>query len=129
MVENCFQTAVFCICAGLSAVILRQYCREQSVLLTLYVCGAVIGGAVSFLAPMLGEIREMFTVSGLDEGYIAIIFKAAAITVIVRITRDICRDCGETALGSAAEFWGRAALTYISMPLLKVLLEMINEVL
>ena len=129
MVENCFQTAVFCICSGLAAVILRQYCREQSLLLTLFACGAVIAGTFGFLAPVIEDIRSMFTDSGIDESYIMIIFKASAITVIVRMTGELCCDCGEAALGTAVEFWGRGALTYISMPLIKMLVSMVKEVL
>ncbi len=129
MVENCFQTAVFCVVSALSAVVLRQYCREQSMLLALFACGAVITGVLGFFGPMIGEIREIFIGSGIDEEYIRIIFKAAAITIIVRITVELCCDSGESALGAAAEFWGRGALTYISLPLLKVLLNMIGEML
>lgn len=129
MVDNCFQTAVFCVTSGLAAVVLRQYSREQPVLLSLFACGAVIAGAVGFLAPMIGEIRGIFVDSGLDGDYVSIIFKAAAISMIVRITKDICCDCGESAIGAAAEFWGRGALTYISLPLMKALLGMIGEVL
>ncbi|MBO5384375.1 MAG: hypothetical protein J6A30_08755, partial [Ruminococcus sp.] len=44
MVENCFSVAVFCICAAIFAVLLRQYCREQSILIALAACVAVIGG-------------------------------------------------------------------------------------
>ena len=98
-------------------------------LLILFACGAVITGALGFLVPMADEIQGIFMDSGLDEGYIRIIFKATAITVIVRITKELCCDSGETALGAAVEFWGRGALTYMSLPLMKVLLEMIKEVL
>ena len=98
-------------------------------LLSLFACSAVLAGAFGFLSPIIGDIHEIFVDSGLDESYIKIIFKASAITIIVRITKDLCCDCGESALGAAAEFWGRAALTFISLPLMKAVLNIINEVL
>lgn len=111
------------------AVILRQYCREQSVLLTVFVCCGVIYGAFGMLAPVLGEIRGLFQSAGLDEGYTVLLFKAAAICTITDITKNICIDSGETAMAAAASFWGRTALTYMSMPLLRTIVDMIKEML
>lgn len=127
MVNSCFQVSLFCICASVIAVLLKQYCREHSVLLTIFVCAAVIAGAAEFMYPVTDEIRELFVSAGLDEGYFAIIFKAAAICIITDITKNICIDSGENAMASAAELWGRASLTFISMPLLRVVVDMVKE--
>lgn len=128
MVESCFSVAVFCICAAIFAVLLRQYCREQSILIALAACVAVIGGFMLFLAPLISDIREIFSQAGVSDSYIALIFKAAAICFITQITCEICRDSGEAAIASAAELWGRGALTFMSLPILKALLERINEI-
>lgn len=111
------------------AVILKQYCREQSLLLTIFVCCGIIYGAFGLLAPVLDDIRELFLSAGLDEGYSVIAFKAVAICIITEITRNICTDSGETSMAAAAGFWGRAALTYMSMPLLRAIVEMVKEML
>ncbi|MDE6848134.1 MAG: stage III sporulation AC/AD family protein, partial [Ruminococcus sp.] len=60
--------------------------------------------------------------------YISLIFKAAAVCFITQITCEICRDSGENAIASAAEMWGRGAVTFMSLPVLKALLERINEI-
>lgn len=129
MVENCFSVAVFCICAAVLAVLLRQYCHEQSLLLSLGACTVVVGGFMMFLAPLITEIRDIFSAAGISEAYISIIFKAVAICFITRITCDLCRDSGEHAIASAAELWGRGAITFISLPIVRNLLEMIGGLL
>ncbi len=129
MVENCFQVAVFCICAAVVAVLLRQYCREQSLLLTIFVSCAVIVGAAEMLGSVISELGELFAAAGLDEGYTALIFKSAAICIVTDITRNICIDSGESAMAAAAVLWGKMALTYMSMPLLRTVVDMIKEVL
>ena len=129
MVDNCFQVSVFCICAAIIAVILKQYCREQSLLLTIFVCGAVIFGAAEMLGSVMSELKEMFGSAGLDEGYTSVIFKSAAICIITEITRNICIDSGESAMASAAVIWGKMTLTYMSMPLLLRIVDTIKEVL
>ena len=94
MVENCFSVALFCICACVLSISLRQYCREQSLLLSLGTCIIVLGGVIAFIYPIIGDIREIFEESGISDAYISLIFKATAVCFITQITCDICRDSG-----------------------------------
>ena len=77
--------------------------------------------------PILTEISDIFTAAGISDDYISLVFKAVAVCFITQITADICRDSGETAIASAAELWGRAALVFMSLPVMRVLMEIINE--
>ena len=129
MVENCFSVSAFCICACVLSIALRQYCREESLMLSLGTCIIVLGGVMAFIYPLAGDIREIFEGSGISDAYISLIFKAAAICFITQITCEICRDSGEMAVASAAEIWGRAAVTFISVPVLRALLELIGGIL
>ncbi len=128
MVDRCITTAVFCVCAAVLAVLLRQHCREQSMMIALAACTAVIGGFLAFFSPVLTEISEIFSDAGISDSYLSLIFKATAICLITQITCEICRDSGESAIASAAEIWGRGAVTFISLPLVKALLEQINGI-
>ena len=94
---------------------------------SLAACTGVLFGTVTLGAPMLAEIADIFGQAGISDSYISLIFKAAAICFIAQMTSDICRDSGETAIASAAELWGRAAVTFLSLPLVRVLLELIQE--
>ena len=127
MVESCFTVAVFCIISAIIAVLLRQYSREQSLMAALAASCAVGGSCVMMLSSFIGEISDIFTAAGVSDTYISLIFKAAAVCFISQLTSDICRDSGESAIASAAELWGRAAVTFMSLPVLRALLETITE--
>ncbi len=127
MVGNSLSVSAFCICAAILAVLLRQYCREQSMMIALGVCSAVIAGFMLFIEPVITEVQEIFTGAGIPDSYMSIIFKAAAICFITQITCEICTDSGENAIASAAELWGRGALVFMSLPIIRSLLEKINE--
>lgn len=127
MVDNCFTVAAFCICAAIFAVLLKQYCREQSLMISLCACVAVIGASSAVLAPLISDIRGIFTDAGISSSYISLIFKATAICFITQITCDICRDSGENAIASAAELWGRGTITVMSLPLITTLVEIITD--
>ena len=129
MVDRTFATAVFCVCAAILAVLLRQYSREQSLLLSIAACTVVAGGTFSLLAPVLSDVRDIFTQAGVSESYLSLIFKAAAICFITQITCELCRDSGENAIASAAEMWGRGAVALISLPLVRALISQISELL
>ena len=129
MTDSCLTTAAFCICSALIAVLLRQYSREQSLLLSIAACTVVAGGTFSLLAPVLSDVRDIFTQAGVSESYLSLIFKAAAICFITQITCELCRDSGENAIASAAEMWGRGAVAFISLPLVKALISQISELL
>ncbi len=127
MVDNCFTVAVFCICAAILAVLLRQYCREQSIMVSLAACIIVIGAAAAVVSPVITQINDIFTEAGISTSYISLIFKAVAISFITQITCEVCRDSGENAIAAAAELWGRGTLTVMSLPLIAALIEMITD--
>ncbi len=129
MVERALTSAVFCVASAVLAVLLRQHAREQSLFIALAACTAVIGGLFALLAPAADEIRDIFLSSGLPESYISVVFKALAICLVTQITSDLCRDSGETAIASAAEMWGRGAVTLLTVPLVRALIGQIGELL
>ena len=97
-------------------------------MLSLGTCIIVLGGVIAFIYPIIDDIREIFEESGISNAYISLIFKATAVCFITQITCEICRDSGELAIASAQEIWGRAAITFISLPVLKALLELVQEI-
>ena len=122
MVDRTLTTAVFCVCAALLAVLLRQHCREQSMMLSIAACGAVLYGALAYAAPLIDSVQEIFVSAGISESYITLIFKATAVCMITQITCELCRDCGESAIASAAELWGRGAVAFLTLPMIRTLI-------
>lgn len=127
MVGNCFTVGVFCVGGALLSLILRQYCSEHSLLLSLAVCSVIFTGAVIMLEYPLSEIRDIFLTAGISESYISSMFKALAICCITHISGELCRDSGESAMGAAAELWGRAAVVVISLPIVRGFIGLIDK--
>ncbi len=127
MVESCFTVSIFSVCSVIFAVLLRQYCREQSLLASLAACIGILFAVLTLVQPVIQQVRELFETAGISSSYISVVFKAAAICFITQITCEICRDSGENAIASAAELWGRCSVTVISLPVISALIEMIND--
>ena len=77
----------------------------------------------------VSELRDIFVSAGIPESYISTMFKALAVCCITHISGEICRDSGESAMGAAAELWGRAAWVVISLPVVKGFIDLIDKLL
>lgn len=81
--------------------------------------------AVCFIAARFFEtfseihtaVSGLFSQTGLDSEYLAIIIKSLGICFTVQIGCDCCRDCGENALASQLELVGKAAIILTAIPL------------
>ena len=125
--NDCFSVAVFSVAASLIAVLLKRYACEQSLLVSLGACIGIMAAFMLYLSPMIGEIKDIFTDAGISDSYVSIVFKAAAVCFITQLTCSVCRDSGESAIASAAELWGRGAVAFMSLPVLRELLDRIGE--
>lgn len=112
---------------ALIAVILKQYCSEHSMAVTIAVCAGVMTFFVLLFDDTAAEIRDVFEMAGIAESYISIIFKTLAICCITHITAELCRDSGESAIASAAELWGRGAVIVLGLPVFRAFLQLIEK--
>lgn len=96
-------------------------------MISLAACTVVLGAFVYMLSPVIQQIEALFSEAGISSEYISLVFKAAAICFITQITCEICRDSGENAIASAAELWGRGAITIMAVPIIQALVKMITD--
>ncbi len=127
MVDSCFSVGAFCLVGALISVILKQYCSEHSMAVSIAVCVGVMTFFVLLFDDAIDEIRDIFEMAGIAESYISIIFKTLAICCITHITAELCRDSGEGAIASAAELWGRGAVLVLGLPVFKAFLQLIDK--
>ncbi|MBQ2265457.1 MAG: hypothetical protein IJ265_13690 [Oscillospiraceae bacterium] len=120
--------AGLCICGCLLALVLRQYQKPQAVLLGLAVCCILLLMILPQIQEILDAASVFFSVSGMNAEYFGILCKAVGITYLTQLGMDFCRDCGENAICTAVELFGRISLISLSMPLFSVLVQTVLEV-
>lgn len=112
----------------LSVVVGRQS-RDMSLLLTLAVCALVCLGALEFLEPVVQLLQQLQSLGALDTEAITILLKSALIGLSAELAGLLCADAGENALGKALQVLANAAVLWLSLPLFRQILGMIEEVL
>lgn len=116
----CVVSSVFCRLLG-------RYNREQAFMLSAVTCTMIIGFVLLRLTPVFSFIEELCSICSVSEKYMLILFKSAGICYITQFTCDICSDCGEKAVSTAAEIAGKAALMIISLPLLEEVVSIVQK--
>ena len=111
------------------ALVLGKQSKELGLLLTMGVCALVSIGAMAFLEPVTELLRELRDLGELDGQALTILIKCAGIAVLSELASILCTDAGEGAMGKALSLLSSGAMLWLSLPLLRQLLELIGEVL
>ena len=128
MAEYIRWTALVLIGVILSLVVGKQS-RDMSLLLSLAVCVLVSLGALGFLEPVTELMAELRRLGGLDSQAVSILLKAAGIGVLSELAGTLCADAGEGALGKFLQILSNAVILWLSLPLIRQILTLIEEVL
>lgn len=113
----------------LLAQVLGRQSKDMSLLLTLAVCVMVCLGAMEFLEPVTEFLRQVRRMGELDSEAVAILLKAAGIGLLSELAGLLCADAGESAMGKALQILSSAAILWLSLPLFRQVLTLIEGVL
>ena len=111
------------------ALVVSRQSRDMSLLLTLAVCALVCTAALGFIEPVMELLRELRRLGNLDSGAVSIALKCAMIGLLSELIGLLCADAGEAAMGKALELLSAAAIVWLSLPLIRELLTLIEGVL
>ena len=110
-------------------VTLREIKKEYAVVLMLTVGALLLMWALENLAPVIGQLAELFNATQLNVEYGEILMKALGVSLCTQLASDACRDAGETAIGSKVELCGKACILLLSLPLMREVISIAGSVL
>lgn len=112
----------------LSLVVGKQ-AKDFGILVTLAVCVIVCLGVMEFLEPVTALMADLRRLGRLDSEAVEILLKAAGMGLLGELAATLCADAGEGALGKVLHLMTNAAILWLSLPLFRQILTMIEEVL
>lgn len=125
--EQALQAAAFCVTGALLAVVVRRGSPELALLVTL---GAAAAGLL-FLSGLMEELtdflRELSERGGVSHRLLTPLYKTVGIALVVKVGGELCRDAGESALGSVVEMAGAVCALLVALPLLRSVLDLLME--
>ncbi len=119
--------AVLGIVGALIGIMLKGQKKEYELFVTLGVSLCIFYFIMSKLHLVISVINRMQDYVTLDTSYIAILIKMIGITYVSEFSANLCKDAGYHAVAGQIEMFGKLTILVISMPVILVLLETIEE--
>lgn len=113
-------TAVLCLT-------LSKQNKDISVVLGIGVSCMVLTVMAVYLEPVLDFVRQLQQLGELDGDLLEIPLKAVGIGLVAEIAGLICSDSGNSALGKALQILAASVVLWLSLPLMRSLLELIQS--
>ena len=120
--------AAIAILTAFLAVILKQYKPEYALAVSVVASVIVLSAVVSFIIPIISELRSMMDSVSIDYKYITVLIKAVGICYITQFASDTCKDAGQTAISNKIELVGKIAICFSAIPLYKDLLSLAQTI-
>jgi len=123
---NIITIAGLCIISTVICKFFDRNNKEYSYLIALGTVAFILLMIVSYLNPVISAIESLFTLTGISEDYLKIIFKAIGICYLTQLGCDYCKDAGENAFASELELAGKVSLLIIALPLFTALIDIVK---
>lgn len=125
--EQIVQVTALCVVGALLAVVVRRGSPECALVLGIAAVVAVLVFLAQGLEELMTFLAELGERSGIPETLFVPLYKTLGIALVVRVGVGLCRDAGESALGSVVETAGAVCAMLTALPLLRAVLDMLLE--
>ena len=121
-------TAVGVTAVVLSAV-LRQNTPELALLLALAAGLWMLALTAEGLGAVAALIQELADQAGLSEALLEPVMKTVALSILTKLTVEICRSAGEGGVAAFVETAGAVLALTVALPLVRAVAQMMGELL
>lgn len=119
--------SAFALIATVVIVLIKQEKKEIGVTISIFAAVILAAYAIVKLDDVVSLIYELVSKAGVNAKYLEIILKVVGIAYIIELTKDVCVDSGETALGSKVEMAGKIMIMSMTIPIITGVIEVINK--
>ena len=106
--------------------LIKSYYHDMALVSSLATVVFLTGIALSVLLPVVEYINYIATQYSI--GYLSILWKALAISILTATSADLCRSAEEEAIAGKVELLGKCELLIVALPLFRDLSELILEI-
>ena len=119
--------SAFVIVATVLIVLVKQEKKEIGIVISILVAVLITTYGILKLDDIISLIYNLTSKTGINIKYFEIILKVVGIAYIVELTKDVCIDAGETALGSKVEMTGKIMIVAMTLPIITGIVEVLNK--
>ena len=129
MMELMVRLAAVGITAAVLCAVLRKNTPELALLLALAAGVWMLFMTADTLSRGLEMLRELIGLTGVEEELLVPVVKVVALSLLTRVTAEVCRGAGEPGIAAFVETGGTALALGISLPLIRAVVTLMGEML
>lgn len=127
--DGMVQVAAVGVTAALLAGVLRRGAPEFSLVLVLCAGAWMLLTAADSLGAAVALMEELAGLAGLDEALLEPVIKTVALSILTRLTAEVCRASGEGGLAAFVETAGTVLALGAALPLARAVTSLLAEML
>lgn len=113
---------------GLVAIIvMRKVKDEYALFISLFICIWFMVISTSYVRPVFEYIMSLKALNENTTYYVSLIMKCSSCAMLCSFGSELCRDCGESSLGSKIELCGKCIILSLCLPLIKTVFDYVTE--
>lgn len=117
------------VAAALCAVVLRRGAPEFSMLVALSAGGCILLMLMGAIQTVLLEAERLAQLARLEDRLLEPVLKTVALSVLTKITAELCRGAGEQGVAAFVETAGTILALAVALPLAEGVLDMMTQLL
>lgn len=121
------KVSAFTLIAVVMIVLIKQEKKEIGVTISIFVAVVLAAYAIIKLENVVSLVFDLIEKTGVNAKSLEIILKVIGISYIIEITKDVCIDSGESALGSKIEMAGKIMIVSMTIPIITGVIDVINK--
>ncbi|MBR5533465.1 MAG: stage III sporulation protein AD [Ruminiclostridium sp.] len=117
------------VAAALCGVVVRQKSPELSILLVLTACVLLLWNTLPFFQTIGELLEELAALGELSPAVLQPMVKTVGLSLVTKLSSSLCRDAGEGGIAAFLEVAGGGGAVAAALPLLKMVLELVVDLL
>ena len=127
--ETMVRIAAVGLTAAVLGTVLKKSAPELALLLVVAAGVWILTLTLDGLGAVAALMEELAGVSGLSEELLEPVAKTVALSILTKLTAEICRSAGESGLASFVELGGTVAALVVALPLMRAVEVLMAEML
>ena len=109
--------------------LLRKNIPETALLLGIVVGLWIVSSIAQGLGAVAALLEELSRLSGLSDALLEPVVKTVVLSILTRLTAELCRSAGEGGGASFVELAGTVLTLVVALPLVRALVDLMTEIL
>jgi len=127
--EAMARVAAVAVTAAVLGAVLRKSVPEFSLLLALGAGLWMLSLTANALAAALALLKELTELTGVEEELLRPVVKTVAVSLVTRLTAEVCRGTGESGIAAFVETAGTVLALGVSLPMIRAVTILMGELL